>query len=243
MMFDFATVLQQWPLLLTGTIMTLVMTLIATLFGLLLGIACGWGRARGAAWLRFLVGCYVELFRNTPYIVQLFFIFFGLPAAGVQLSALTASVASLILNLGAYSAEIVRAGIETTPRGQVEAAKSLALSRWQIFTRVVLPPSLSRVWPSLVSQVIIIMLGSAVCSQISTEELSYSANLIASRSFRNFESYVIAAAIYLALAIVMRRFLNWVGPRFIFMTGRPCPPSSGLSFSDVKKSARRIFNR
>lgn len=216
MTFDFTSVLQQWPLLLTGTLTTLAMTLVSTLFGLLLGIACGWGRATGAAWLRLLVGGYVELFRNTPYIVQLFFIFFGLPAAGVQLSALSASVLSLILNLGAYAGEIVRAGIETTPRGQIEAAKSLALSRWQIFTRVVLPPSLSRVWPSLISQVIIIMLGSAVCSQISTEELSFSANLIASRSFRNFESYIIAAALYLALAVAVRRILNWLGPRFIF---------------------------
>ncbi|MFP9229007.1 polar amino acid ABC transporter permease [Pectobacterium cacticida] len=216
MVFDFMTVLQQWPLLLFGTLMTLVMTIIATLFGLLLGIAGGWARANGPLWLSMVVGGYVELFRNTPYIVQLFFIFFGLPAIGLQLSAVSASVLSLVLNLGAYAAEITRAGIETTPRGQIEAAQSLALNRWQIFTRVILPPSLSRVWPSLIGQVIIIMLGSAVCSQISTEELSFSANLIASRSFRNFESYIIAAVIYLALAVAVRQFLSWLGPRFIF---------------------------
>ncbi|MEH0833433.1 amino acid ABC transporter permease [Pectobacterium cacticida] len=216
MVFDFMTVLQQWPLLLFGTLMTLVMTIIATLFGLLLGIAGGWARASGPLWLSIVVGGYVELFRNTPYIVQLFFIFFGLPAIGLQLSAVSASVLSLVLNLGAYAAEITRAGIETTPRGQIEAAQSLALNRWQIFTRVILPPSLSRVWPSLIGQVIIIMLGSAVCSQISTEELSFSANLIASRSFRNFESYIIAAVIYLALAVAVRQFLSWLGPRFIF---------------------------
>ncbi|MEH0873823.1 amino acid ABC transporter permease [Pectobacterium cacticida] len=216
MVFDFMTVLQQWPLLLFGTLMTLVMTIIATLFGLLLGIAGGWARANGPLWLSIVVGGYVELFRNTPYIVQLFFIFFGLPAIGLQLSAVSASVLSLVLNLGAYAAEITRAGIETTPRGQIEAAQSLALNRWQIFTRVILPPSLSRVWPSLIGQVIIIMLGSAVCSQISTEELSFSANLIASRSFRNFESYIIAAVIYLALAVAVRQFLSWLGPRFIF---------------------------
>jgi polar amino acid transport system permease protein len=215
-MFDFTAVLQQWPMLLSGALTTLIMTLISTFFGIILGIACGWARANGRGWLRFLVGCYVELLRNTPYIVQLFFIFFGLPALGVQLSALEASTLSLVLNLGAYSAEITRAGIQNTPRSQIEAAMSLALNKWQVFTRVVLPPSLGRVWPSMVSQVVIIMLGSAVCSQISTEELSFSANLIASRNFRNFESYIVAAVIYLMLSVLIRQFLGWLGPRFIF---------------------------
>ncbi|NDL63349.1 amino acid ABC transporter permease [Acerihabitans arboris] len=216
MVFDFSSVLEQWPLLLGGTLVTLAMTLVSTLLGLLLGIACGWARANGASWLRFAVGCYIELVRNTPYIVQLFFIFFGLPALGLHMTAITASVLSLVLNLGAYAAEITRAGIATTARSQIEAAQSLALDRWQIFSRVVLPPALARVWPSLIGQVIIIMLGSAVCSQISTEELSFSANLIASRSFRNFESFIIAAVIYLALAVMVRQFLGWFGPRFIF---------------------------
>lgn len=216
MVFDFSSVLQQWPLLLNGALITLAMTVVATFLGLLLGIACGWGRANGGAWLRFGIGCYTEVVRNTPYIVQLFFIFFGLPALGVHMSAIGASVLSLVLNLAAYAGEITRAGIETTARSQIEAAQSLALNRWQIFSRVVLPPALSRVWPSLISQVIIIMLGSAVCSQISTEELSFSANLIASRSFRNFESFIIATFIYLALAVMVRQFLGWFGPRFIF---------------------------
>ncbi len=216
MVFDFSSVLQQWPLLLRGTLITLVMTLVSTVLGLMLGIACGWAREYGAVWLRRLTGCYIELVRNTPYIVQLFFIYFGLPALGLHLSAITASIVSLVLNLAAYAGEIIRSGIDATPRSQIEAAQSLAMNRWQIFSRVVLPPSLSRVWPSLVSQVIIIMLGSAVCSQISTEELSFSANLIASRSFRNFESFIIAAVIYLAMSILVRQFLGWVGPRFIF---------------------------
>ncbi len=213
---DFSAVLIQWPMLLNGIAITLIMTLIATLFGIVLGIACGWYRANGPRTLRWLIAGYVELVRNTPYIIQLFFIFFGLPAIGVQMSALTASILSLVLNLGAYASEIVRAGIENTPRSQIEAAESLALNRWQIFTRVVLPPALGRVWPALVSQVIIIMLGSAVCGQISTEELSFNANLIASRTFRNFEAYIIAAAAYLMLAIAVRQILYWAGTHFIF---------------------------
>jgi polar amino acid transport system permease protein len=122
----------------------------------------------------------------------------------------------MVLNLGAYSAEIIRAGVQATPRGQIEAALSLALNRWQVYTRVVLPPALKRVWPALVSQIIIVMLGSAVCGQISTEELSYAANVISAASFRTFESYIVVTAIYLLLAIALRRLLHWAGPRFIF---------------------------
>jgi polar amino acid transport system permease protein len=127
-----------------------------------------------------------------------------------------ASVIAMVINLGAYAAEIVRAGIEATPRGQVEAGLSLALTRAQVFTRIVLPPALARVWPALVSQIIIVMLGSAVCGQIAAQELSYFANLIQSRNFRAFEAYIIAAALYLGLAIALRQLLRWAGPRFIF---------------------------
>ncbi|MDF3887700.1 amino acid ABC transporter permease [Cupriavidus basilensis] len=214
--FDFAPVLSQWPMLLRGLLLTILLTAFSAAFGTLVGIGCAWARIHGTAWLRALVGGYVEAVRNTPYIIQLFFIFFGLPSIGVRMPAEVACVLSMTLNLGAYACEIIRAGLESTPRGQIEAAQSLALNRWQIFTRVVLPPSLSRVWPALVSQVIIVMLGSAVCSQISTEELSYAANIIASRTFRNFEAYIVATCVYLGLAVVLREILNWVGPRFIF---------------------------
>lgn len=216
MNFNFPAVLSQWPMLLNGVGVTLLMTCIATVFGLVLGIACGWGRIHGFRPLRWLISIYVELVRNTPYIIQLFFIFFGLPAAGVHLSPLTASILSLIFNLGAYASEIARAGIQNTPRSQIEAAESLALTGWQIFIRIILPPALGKVWPALVSQVIIIMLGSAVCSQISTADISFDANLIASRTFLNFESYIVAAVIYFILAISVRQLLNWVGPRLIF---------------------------
>ena len=110
----------------------------------------------------------------------------------------------------------MRAGIEGTPQGQLEAARSLALTEAQDFTRVVLPPALGRVWPALVSRIVIVMLGSAVCGQISAQELSCAANLIQSRNFRAFEATLIATAIYLGLSIGVRGLLNWLGPRFIF---------------------------
>ena len=217
--FDFLAVLREWPLLLKGVAWTLGLTLIATVIGVGVGITCAWVRSqsgRAPGWLKWLVGSYVELIRNTPFIVQLFFIFFGLPAAGVKLSPEVASIIAMVINLGAYSTEIIRAGIDATPKGQFEAAASLAMDRMQTFTRVVLPPALKKVWPSLVSQIIIVMLGSAVCGQISTQELSYAANLIQSRNFRAFEAFIIATLIYLALSVGVRKLLNWLGPRFLF---------------------------
>jgi polar amino acid transport system permease protein len=216
MEFDFGAVLVDWRLLAKGVAWTVGLTAIATVIGMAVGVACAWARASGPAWLRWLVGSYVELIRNTPFIVQLFFIFFGLPAAGVKLTPETASIIAMVLNLGAYATEIIRAGIEATPKGQIEAAVSLALDKVQVFTRVILPSALKKVWPAMVSQIIIVMLGSAVCGQISTEELSYAANLIQSRNFRAFEAFIVATLVYLALAVGLRRLLNWAGPKFFF---------------------------
>ena len=214
--FDFIAVLLQWPLLAKGVLWTLGLTAVSAVIGLVVGTLCAWARGSGPLWLRWVVGCYVELIRNTPFIVQLFFVFFGLPAAGVKLTPETASVIAMVINLGAYAAEIVRAGIDATPKGQFEAAASLALSRIQTFLHVVLPPALQKVWPALTSQIIIVMLGSAVCGQISTEELSYAANLIQSRNFRAFEAYIVATGIYLLLSVGVRALLNWAGPRYLF---------------------------
>ena len=214
--FDFAAVLADWPLLARGVGATLALTAVSASVGVALGVGCAWARLHGTPWLKAVVGAYVELIRNTPFIVQLFFLFFGLPGIGVRLTPEWASVLAMVVNLGAYAAEIVRAGIKTTPRGQIEAARSLALTELQVFTRVVLPPALKRVWPALVSQIVIVMLGSAVCGQISTPELSYAANLIQSRNFRAFESTLIVTLLYLLLAIALRRLLNWAGPRFVF---------------------------
>ena len=213
---DFPAVLAEWPQLAKGVAWTLGLTAVSTVIGVAIGVLCAWSRTSGPRWLQWLVGTYVELIRNTPFIVQLFFVFFGLPAAGVKLSPETASIIAMVVNLGAYSCEIIRAGIEATPKGQIEAALSLALSRVQTFTRVVLPPALRTVWPALVSQIIIVMLGSAVCGQISVQDLSYAANLIQSRNFRAFEAFIVATLMYLLLSIAVRRLLQWLGPRFVY---------------------------
>lgn len=216
--FNFVTVLEQWPMLLRGLGLTVALTAISAVLGVVVGTACAWARLHGGTVLKRVVSAYVEVVRNTPFIIQLFFIFFGLPSLGLRLSVEMASVLAMVLNLGAYACEIVRAGLQTTPRGQLEAAMSLALTPWQVFSRVVLPPALARIWPALVSQIIIVMLGSAVCGQISAEELSQAANLISSRTFRSFESYIIVTVVYLLLAIGVRQLLYWAGPRFLFVS-------------------------
>lgn len=215
-------VLAEWPLLLKGIGWTLALTAAAVVVGLVLATGCAWIRARGfgdklaPAWLKALVAGYVELIRNTPFIVQLFFIFFGLPAAGFKLSAEAASFIAMVINLGAYATEIIRAGLEATPKSQLEAAISLALNRTQTFFQVVLPPALKKVWPGMVSQIIIVMLGSSVCGQVSTQELSYAADLIQSRNFRSFEAFIIIGVLYLLISIALRHFLNWFGKQFLF---------------------------
>ena len=213
--FDFAAVLQHSDLLLQGAAFTLGLTAIGTLLGVGLGIIGAILRAWRIRPFDRIFGIYVELIRNTPFIVQLFFIFFGLPSLGVRLSEWEAAVLAMVINLGAYSTEIIRAGIQAIPHGQLEAASALAMSRFETFRHVVLRPALGKVWPALSSQIIIVMLGSAVCSQISTEELSFAANFIQSRNFRAFETYLLTTALYLLMAILIRQLLAWVGRRFI----------------------------
>jgi len=211
--FDFSSITEYIPLLLKGMWLTIELTVFAVVVGLTLGIACAAGRGSRFKATRIIVGAYVELIRNTPFIVQLFFVFFGLPAMGVKMSETTAAFLAMTLNLGAYSSEIVRAGIQAIPRGHIEAGMSLALSRWQIFRHIIIVPAIQKVYPALASQFIIVMLGSSVVSQISAEELTFAANFIQSRNFRSFEVYFVVTGMYLALAIIFRQVFNLIGRR------------------------------
>lgn len=211
--FDFGAVLHYWDLLLNGVWLTVRLSAIATVLGLIVGIAGALGRRSRAAPVRWLAGAYVELVRNTPFLVQLFFIFFGLPSIGVKLDAEQAALIAMVFNLGAYATEIVRAGLDATTRGQIEAGLSLGLSRWLVFRHVILIPALAKVYPALTSQFIIVMLGSSVVSQISAEELTFAAGFIQSRNFRNFEVYFVVTLLYLALAIGFRQIFALIGAR------------------------------
>lgn len=209
--FDFSSLGDYVPVIAKGVAVTVELIVVGGLLGIGVGIACAWARALGPRWLRPLVSAYVELIRNTPFLIQLFFIFFGLPAAGVSLTEMQAAILAMVINLGAYACEIIRAGIEATPRGQFEAGASLAMSPIQTFRHVVLVPALQKIWPALSSQVVIVMFGSAVCSQISVEELTFAANYIQSRTFRAFEVYILATLIYLLLAVLLRQVMRGIG--------------------------------
>lgn len=199
--FQFGDVLAAWPLLLKGTISTLQLSLLAMLFGLVLAIFCAWGKTAGPKPLRLLINAYIELIRNTPFLVQLFFFFFALPALGLRWSAYSAALIAMVINLGAYATEIIRAGIESIPKGQIEAGLALNLKRYEIFRFVILKPALRAVYPALTSQFILLMLSSAVVSAISAEDLTSVAANLQSQTFRSFEIYIVVAGIYLLLAL------------------------------------------
>jgi polar amino acid transport system permease protein len=211
---NFPALWPYWPELLHGLWVTIQLTFFATIGGVGLGILGAALRSGRPRVLSRLWGLYVELIRNTPFVVQLFFIVFGLPNLGVKLTAGEAALLAMLINLGAYSTEIIRAGVQATPHGQWEAARVLGLSRMQTFFRVVLPPSLKRIYPALVGQCIIVMLGSSVVSQVSHEELTFAANLIQSRTFLSFEVYLVTTLMYLALSIAMRQLLLAVGRKW-----------------------------
>jgi polar amino acid transport system permease protein len=209
--FDFVSVLDYTDVLLKGIAVTAQLTLTGGVLGVAVAVAGAWAKTQGPAWLRAVVSTYVELIRNTPFLIQLFFIFFGLPSLGVHLPEMVAASLAMVINLGAYGTEIVRAGLAATPRGQFEAGASLAMSPFQVFRHVVLRPALQKIWPALSSQVVIVMLGSAVCSQIAAQDLTYAANFIQGRNFRAFEVYLVSTAIYLLLAIALRQLLRGIG--------------------------------
>ncbi|MFY1991564.1 amino acid ABC transporter permease [Achromobacter xylosoxidans] len=218
--FDFASVFDYTPVLIKGIGVTVELIAFGAVAGVALGIACAWARTQGPRWLRAPVTAYVEGVRNTPFLIQLFFVFFGLPSLGVQFSEMQAACLAMALNLGAYSAEIIRAGIDATPKGQYEAGASLAMTRLQVFRHVVLKPALARIWPALSSQIVIVMLGSAVCSQIAAEDLTFAANFIQSRNFRAFEVYFVTTGIYLVLAVLLRQLLRMTGRRLFRKAAR-----------------------
>jgi polar amino acid transport system permease protein len=216
---DFWALAGYLSLFAQGAATTLALTAIASTIGLALSIG-GAATARwGVRWARSLIAAYVELIRNTPFLIQLFFIFFGLPSLGVWLTALQAAILAMTINLTAYSIEILRAGIESVPRGQREAGLALGISPMAVFIYVTLPQAVANVYPALVSQIVITMLESAVVSQIAVVDLTHVADYIQSRTYRAFETYFAITLIYLCMALSLRWFLARAGSKLFL--GRP----------------------
>ncbi|TKD29873.1 MAG: amino acid ABC transporter permease [Mesorhizobium sp.] len=196
-----------------GAATTILLIAVTTLAGTFLSILGAAGRRNGPLLLKRAIGVYVEIVRNTPFLVQLFFIFFGLPSIGIRLDPLLAAMLAMTLNMAAYTIEIVGAGLDAVPRGQTEAALALGLRPRQVFVKIVLPQALKVIYPALTSQIIIMMLESAVVSQIAVRELTYEADMLQARTFRAFETYFVVTIVYLLLSMGLRRLLVSGGRR------------------------------
>lgn len=202
--FRFAPVFARIDQMLDGLVLTLWLTAIVIVAGLALGIAGALAARARSAWLRAVVQGYVEAIRNTPLLAQLFFIYFGLPGLGLRLDSITAGLIAFTVNLGAYTTEIVRGGIDAVPRGQVDAGIALGLTRLQVFFLIVLKPALKTMYPALASQFTLLMLSTSIISQIGVTDLFHMASLIDSATYRSFEVYTVVCGFYLALAVAFR---------------------------------------
>ena len=202
--FDFSFLATSWRDLIDGALLTLRMSVATIVFGFALGVALAIVRTQGGQYARRMVTVYVDVIRNTPLVIQAFWLFFGLAAIQVRVPAMAAAVIALTINVSAYTTEIVRAGIETIPRGQIEAAQCIGLTRWQMMRIVILPQAVERMYPALISQFVLMMLATSIMSQISVEELTSAGYIIQSETFRGFEIYLVVAVLYFLLSSLLR---------------------------------------
>lgn len=201
--FDFSVVYDRIPELLLATLGTIGLALAGMLLSLVIGVVGVAARTSHSKALRAVVIAFVETVRNTPFLVQIFFIFFALPMMGVKLNPTVTAIIALGINGGAYAIEIIRGGVESIHRGQVEAGLALGLHKSQVFRLIVLKPALRAIYPSLTSQFVMLTLTTSVCTSIAAYELTSVAQIIESDTFRSFEVYFSITLIYLAVSTLM----------------------------------------
>jgi len=209
--FNFAPVLASWAQLLAGLETTIGLSAAAMAIGLAVALGLAAAKTSGPAPLRLAVDVYVEVIRNTPFLVQIFFIYFGLPTLGLRLTPISAALLALVVNFAAYAAEIIRAGVESIPRGQIEAGRALGMSGAQVFVYIVLKPALRNVYPAMTSQFIYLMLTSSVVSAISAGDLAAAGADIQSRTFASFEVYIVVTVIYLLMSVGFSAIFSGLG--------------------------------
>jgi polar amino acid transport system permease protein len=212
---DFSVVIVRWADLLHGVAFTLALSIAGIFFALLIGVGGVSVQRSGRRLLQIPVQIFVEVIRNTPFLVQIFFLFFALPYAGIRLSPTVTAIFALAINGGAYAIEIIRGGVESIPRGQLEAGAALGLTRRQVFGDIVLIPALRAVYPALSSQFILLTLTSSVCSSISANELTHFAQRIESETFRSFEVYFTITGLYLVISWLIMAVLSSLGNRYL----------------------------
>jgi polar amino acid transport system permease protein len=202
--FKFSALLLYTDEILGGIALTLELSVVTMTIGLAIGLLVALGKSSPTPAIRQAVQVYVEAIRNTPLLVQLFLVFFGLPSLGIRLEANTAATIALSINLGAYTGEILRAGFESIRTSQVEAGRSLGLTAGQTFRHVVLFPAIKAIYPALASQFVLLMLATSVVSSIGATELFHEAAFIDSRTYRSFETYALITLAYLVMTLVLR---------------------------------------
>lgn len=200
---DFSPVIAGFPDLLRGCAGTLGLALAGMLLATIIGIGGVVLRDSRYAPLRWLVIAFVEIVRNTPFLVQIYFIFFALPFAGIRLPPTPTAIIALGINGGAYAIEIIRGGVQAIHKGQIEAGLALGLHKMQIFRLIVLKPAMRAIFPSLASQFILLTLTTSIASAISAYELTSVAQRIESDSFRSFEVYGTVTVLYLAISTLL----------------------------------------
>ena len=186
---DFGVVADALPALLWGCLGTLGLAVAGMVLAITIGIGGVMARGSRIRPLRSATIAFVEVVRNTPFLVQIFFLFFALPQLGLRLNPTVTAIIALGLNGGAYAIEIIRGGVQSIHKGQTEAGLALGLHRAQVFRLVVLKPALRAIYPSLTGQFILLTLTSSICSSVAAYELTSVAQRIESDTFRSFEVY------------------------------------------------------
>ena len=211
---DFTPVIDGMPALLMGCLGTFLLAISGMALAIVIGIGGVILRDSKVAPVRWLVKAFVEVIRNTPFLVQIFFIYFALPLAGLRLDPTPTAIIALGINGGAYAIEIIRGGVQSISKGQIEAGLALGLHKAQVFRLIVLKPALRAIFPSLTSQFVLLTLTTSIASAISAYELTSVAQRIESDSFRSFEVYGTITLFYLVISWVMMRFFAAISTRY-----------------------------
>ena len=198
--------------LLSGAFNSFWLSAVGGMLGFCFGLMLAISQDKTVFWgVRYTARSYIEIVRNTPFIVQLFFVAFGLPLLfDYQWSFFASALLAITLNFSAYFAEIVRSGIDTIDKGQLEAAKSLCFSKRQTLIDIILPQALVKVYPSLTSQFVFLFLTTGLVSEISVEDLTWAGRFISDRNFRDFEVFIVLTVIYILLAWLFKLILQGI---------------------------------
>ncbi|PTR29594.1 amino acid ABC transporter permease [Pseudomonas sp. GV085] len=208
--FDWQAAFDSVSALLNGLPMTLLISVIGVLIGMVLGVMFGMLRLAPQWYLRVLATVYVEIFRGTPILVQVLFIFYGLPAIiGHPLDPFTAAVAAIAVNSGAYISEVVRGGVGSIDRGQREAGLSLGLGPLQTFTHITWPQALKRMAPALGNQAITSIKDTSLFSVIGIGELVRQGQIYIAATFNALEVYLMIGVLYLAITLSLSALINF----------------------------------